>query len=97
MSTRKSDDRRPTSRGGVEITDELAEQIADEAEAGYDLDRGRMVDVGRGRPSLSARGTSPQVTFRLSAELRARAEERAEREGKSLSDLAREALERHLS
>ncbi|HWM98029.1 MAG TPA: hypothetical protein VNO54_13330, partial [Streptosporangiaceae bacterium] len=51
----------------------------------------------RGRPSLTARGsTSPQVNFRVSASLLAEAEARANAEGKTVSALAREALERLL-
>jgi hypothetical protein len=54
--------------------------------------------VARGRPSLAGGPThSPRVSFRSSAELRARAEERANREGKTVSHLAREALERLLA
>jgi hypothetical protein len=90
-------DEKPSTPSGVELTDELTERLADEAEVGYDLDTGQIVHVGRGRPSLSGDQTSPQVTFRLPGELRAKAEERAQREGKTLSALAREAMERYLA
>ncbi len=54
--------------------------------------------IGRGRPSLSGQpARSPQVTFRLPPELRAKAEARAKREGKRVSEVAREALERFLA
>ncbi|HEY8111834.1 MAG TPA: hypothetical protein VII16_03075 [Actinomycetes bacterium] len=51
-----------------------------------------------GRPSLSGgRGEhSPQVSFRVPAALRARAQRRADAEGKTLSELAREAFDRYL-
>jgi hypothetical protein len=88
---------KPRTHSGTELTDELAERLADEAEAGYDLDAGQILHAGRGRPSLSGDQTSPQVTFRLPGELRAKAEERAQREGKTLSALAREAMERYLA
>lgn len=52
--------------------------------------------VGRGRPSLSGSSASPQVTFRLSAQLRERMERRAASEGKRVSEIAREALERYV-
>jgi predicted HicB family RNase H-like nuclease len=57
----------------------------------------RLVEAGRkpGRPSL-AKGRSPAVAFRLPRELRQRAEALAEREGKTISQLAREALESRL-
>lgn len=49
--------------------------------------------TGRGRPSLTGRASrSPQVTFRLPPELRAAAEAQAAREGRRVSDVAREAL-----
>jgi hypothetical protein len=75
------------------ITDELAERLADEAEAGYPLTPAKRV----GRNSLSgAAGTSPRVNFRMTAELQVRAQARAEREGKTVSEVAREALEQYV-
>ena len=51
-----------------------------------------------GRPSLTAPGArSPQVSFRVRAEVRDAAKARAERQGMSVSELAREALERYLA
>jgi len=50
----------------------------------------------RGRPSLDS-GRSPQVAFRLPPALRARAARVAAAEGKSVSQLAREALEQRLN
>ena len=83
----------PRSKSGVPITDELAEQLADEAEAGYELTAVKRV----GRRSLGgAGGTSPRVNFRMTAELQARAQARAEREGKTVSEIAREALEQYV-
>lgn len=85
----KRDDHRviAVTRQGTEITETIAEELAAEAERGYDLSLGRR----RGRPSLD-QGTSPRVTFRMSAELQERARHRAEQEGKTLSELARDAL-----
>ena len=40
---------------------------------------------------------SPRVSFRVPEQTRRRAEERARAEGRSVSDLAREALERYLA
>ncbi|HEU0128216.1 MAG TPA: hypothetical protein VFQ48_06390 [Pseudonocardiaceae bacterium] len=40
---------------------------------------------------------SPQVSFRVPEQTRRRAEERARAEGRSVSDLAHEALERYLA
>lgn len=82
----------PVSKSGAAITEELAEQLADEAEQGYDLTRGRRV----GRPSLAGAGVSPRVNFRTTRSLHERARRVAIREGKTISALAREALERYV-
>ena len=83
----------PRSKSGVPITDELAEQLADEAEAGYQLTPAKRI----GRKSLGgAAGTSPRVNFRMTAELQARAPARAAQEGKTVSEIAREALEQYV-
>jgi hypothetical protein len=83
----------PLSKSGVPITDQLAEQLADEAEAGYDLTPSKRV----GRKSLAgADGASPRVNFRMTAELQTRAQALAEKEGKTISEIAREALEQYV-
>lgn len=75
-------------RNDRRITEARAQQIAAET----------LEKVGRGRPSLAGRrGRSPQITFRLTPKLRAEAERRAVREGKRVSDVAREALEEYLA
>lgn len=74
-------------KDGTRLTNQRAEQIAD------DVLRRR-----RGRPSLTGDGeTSPRVSFRIPEQLRRTAEERARREGRTVSDLAREALEHYLA
>ena len=84
----------PPSKSGVPLTDELIEELAADAERGYDLSRARRV----GRPSLGrAGGVSPRVNVRMSPTLHARANRRAKREGKTLSEIAREALERYVA
>lgn len=51
----------------------------------------------RGRPSLTGRpAKSPTVGFRVTPELRSRAEVAAARKGISVSELARKALEDYL-
>jgi hypothetical protein len=73
---------------GRRITEEYAQTATAQA----------LGTVGRGRPSLTGTsGTSPQVTFRVTPELRARAAAEADRQGRRLSDVAREALERYLA
>ena len=83
----------PRSKTGAPVTDEIAEQLADEAEAGYDLTPSKRV----GRKSLAgADGSSPRVNFRMTAELQSKAQARAQKEGKTISEIAREALEQYV-
>lgn len=70
-------------RRGRRITSKRAAELADDALA------------RAGRPSLSgARKPSPQIAFRVPNELQARAEAKAKAQGMTLSQFAREALER---
>ena len=73
---------------GRRITGEYVEQAVADVHA----------RTGRGRPALAGAETrSPQVTFRLPAQLRARAQEQARREGTPISAVARKALEEYLA
>ena len=82
------------AKGGDVLTDDVIDALADEAEAGYDLAHARRERLGR--PSLDS-GVSPRMSFRTSAKLYRAARERAESEGRTLSDLAREAVERYVA
>lgn len=69
---------------GTRLTPDVAERIVEQVRRG-------------GRPSLSGRThASPQIAFRVPVEVRDKALEVAARQHKSLSQLAREALERLL-
>ena len=71
---------------GTRLTTEAAAQIVTDARR------------ATGRPSLTGPGKhSPQVSARVPAELRDAAERQARREGKSVSQLIRELLERYLA
>lgn len=75
--------------GGRPVTEgQIAGWVA-EAEAGYDVEA--LKKRGRGRPG---RGAEPSqvVALRLTAEELAQVDARAEREGKTRSDVIREAL-----
>jgi hypothetical protein len=74
---------------GVPVTEEQIAAWAAEAEAGYDVETLRK--RGRGRPG---RGGEPSqvVALRLTLEEIAAIDERARREGKSRSEVIREAL-----
>ncbi|GAB3796157.1 hypothetical protein GCM10028798_05770 [Humibacter antri] len=74
---------------GVPVTDEQIAAWAIEAEVGYDVEA--LKKRGRGRPG---RGAEPSqvVALRLTAEELAEIDARAAREGKTRSDIIREAL-----
>ena len=79
-------------RDGTRLTEQRARQIAEQALA--EIRRRNLVP---GRKSLSGGSAhSPRVQFRVPDSIREKAEQRAAAEGKSLSALAREALERYL-
>jgi hypothetical protein len=80
----------PKTRLGIEITPEAAAALAAEAEQGYDLTQATRRRVGR--PSLGVGGASPRMSFRTTPDLYRAAQEQAKEEGRSVSDLAREAL-----
>jgi Ribbon-helix-helix protein, copG family len=83
------------TKSGTPVTDELVEQLADEAEAGYDVDEIRVRRGKRGRPRL---GSAPSTveSVRLDPELKERLARKAEDEGVSVSAIIREALRQHL-
>ena len=91
------------TRSGMVLDDkkveELVREIEDDAtEWSEPLAKSQWPVRGRGRPSLTGESQhSPRVTFRLDPEVRDKAAERAEREGKTVSELAREALKRYLA
>jgi hypothetical protein len=77
---------------GTKLTEPLAEQLAEQTLA--EIRRRNLVP---GRKSLTGGSAhSPRVQFRVPDSLREKAERRAVAEGKTLSALAREALERYL-
>jgi len=91
----KEDEVLGVTRNGTVITEELAEQWAEEIEKNppdpSELER-RYV----GRPSLGPKGLSPRVSFRVPPDLYEAAWARADKEGRSLSELAREAFNRYM-
>lgn len=78
---------------GDELSQADIDALAEEAEAGYDLSTAKTERVGR--PSLED-GISPRVSFRIGQGLYEAARTRAEHEGRTVSELAREAMERYL-
>jgi hypothetical protein len=92
---KKAEELRWVTDSGTVITEEIAEQMAEEFERdGLDLSKVERRYVGR--PSLGPNGLSPRVSFRVPPDLHKAAWARADKEGRSLSDLAREAFTRYM-
>lgn len=91
----KVDEKTFRTRSGLVITDELAEELADEIESDEPVVFTGIRLVGR--PSLGGNGTSPRLSFRVPRELYDAAAERAIAEERTVSALAREALEKFLA
>lgn len=82
------------TKSGAALTPKVEEALADEAEAGYDLEVATPRRVGR--PSLG-RGVSPRLDLRIEPDLAEALHERAEEEHRSISAVARDALRRYLA
>ena len=80
------------SKRGVELTDDVLDQMARDAEDGFDTTRLHR------RPGRPAMGSGPAESFpvRLDPELRAALDHRAATDNTSASDVVREALRRYL-
>ena len=83
------------TQSGAPITDELVEQLADEAERGYDVDQIVARRGKRGRPRLGIERSSVE-SVRLDPDLKAQLIRRAEDEGIPVSEVIRAALREHL-
>lgn len=67
-------------------------------DADAEADAAHIVDkVGRGKPSLSGAGTSPQIGVRLPSDLRRQLAARAKEEGRGESEIVRDALRSYLA
>ncbi len=80
------------SKAGIELTDEVLDRMADDAEAGLDITKLRR------RPGRPAMGSGPAETLpvRLEPELRDALDHRAAAEHTTASAVVREALRRYL-
>lgn len=83
------------TESGEELTEEDIEKIADEIESDAPVVFTAVRRVGR--PSLDGNGKSPKVSFRVQRDLWDAAVERAISEERTVSAVAREALEKYLA
>ncbi len=83
-----------TTRSGTKLTKKAVDALAAEAERGYDLSKAKRVRMGR--PSLGAAGTSPRVQVRVDADLAEALQDVAQKEQRSVSEIARTALREYL-
>lgn len=81
------------TRSGMPITDELLETLTDQAREGFDVDE--IVRRRAGRPAMGSAAASVE-SVRLDPELSGALRERAEREGRTNSELIRDALRTYL-
>ena len=81
------------TKSGRPITDELVAELADKAEAGYDVDE--MLRRRGGRPPMGSSAASVE-SVRLDPELSEALRQQAQKEGRTNSDVIREALRKYL-
>jgi len=84
------------TKKGTKLSKAVVDSLASEAEAGYDLSKAKRERVGPGRPSL-AEGESPRISYRVAPALFDRAKKKAKAEGRTVSEVAREALQKYLA
>jgi hypothetical protein len=83
------------TKSGEVLTEEDIERIADEVESDKPVVFTGIRLVGR--PSLDGNGTSPRLSFRVPRDLYDAAAERAIVEERTVSAVARDALEKYLA
>lgn len=86
--TMSRDEHEVRTSNGVPVTDEPVQQLADEADAGYDVSALRR----RGGRRALGSGPADVVPVRLDPELRAALAARADADHTSSSDVIRQAL-----
>jgi hypothetical protein len=82
------------TKSGVELTEDVLDRMAQEAEAGLDITKLRP-RPRRGRPAMGS-GPADTLPVRLDPELREAVDARAAAENTTASDVVREALRRYL-
>lgn len=82
------------TRSGTPITDELLEELAKKAEEGFDVDE--LIRRRGGRPPMGSAAATVE-SVRLDPELSEALRERADHEGRTNSEVIRDALRQYLA
>lgn len=85
--------RQGRTASGIPITDDLINKLADDAKAGYDVEK--ILRRRGGRPTIGSAAASVE-SVRLDPELRQALTSRAERDHETASSLIRKALRQYL-
>jgi hypothetical protein len=80
------------SKAGLELTDDVLQKMADEAEVGLDITK---LKRRPGRPTMGS-GPADTLPVRLEPELRKAVDDRAAQDHTTASDVVREALRNYL-
>jgi predicted HicB family RNase H-like nuclease len=83
------------TRSGTKLTKKVVDALAAEAERGYDLTKAKRVTLGR--PSLGVSGASPRLQVRVDPDLAEALQARAKEEHRSVSEIARTALQEYIA
>ena len=82
-------------KSGVLLTDEVTDEIAREAEDGYDLSDAKLIPVGR--PSLNGSGVSRLIQVRVDDALDEQLRALAEAQERTLSAVVRDAIRQYVA
>lgn len=83
------------TKGGTTLTRDRIDKLAREAERGYDLRKATREPAKGGRPPLE-KGVSPKISYRVGDTLYRKTKAKAKAEGRTMSEVAREALEKYV-
>ncbi|HEX6844311.1 MAG TPA: ribbon-helix-helix protein, CopG family [Actinomycetota bacterium] len=86
---------RVKARSGTTLTRDRIDELAREAERGYELKEAVREPAKVGRPPLEE-GVSPRISYRVGESLYERTKRKAKAEGRTVSEVARAALEQYV-
>ncbi len=86
---------RSKTKSGKTLSRDRTEKLAEEAERGFDLGKATREPTKGGRPALES-GVSPRISYRVGDTLYRRTRAKAKAEGRTVSEVARAALEKYV-